>query len=493
MKTFSLINPLLLAGGNISLGFLGMPAFGQDAGKAQELHRVIDAQQRQLEGQQRQLEAQQKQLDAQRQLMQELQTQMKALARDAEKKEVTVTAKNPPANPPADPIKARPQGRAGLSQATKYDRDSPTGSNVTYFDPAKTVNIPGTDTDIGLHGLAEFQIIHDSDGLNNNRFDTATIPVDGAPSQTKFSVNPTRLMVSSTTPVPKGRLNTMISMDFNGELDQPEPRLRIAYGEFVSEDWGLGVLGGQAYATMLDLRAVPETLDFAGPAGLWQTRQPLLRFTKSLADDIIAEVSTETPENVSYINADKLTRLPDFVAAGTWRADGKYVKHLRLAGLVRDLRAEGANGSTDSALGWAVTGSAKLGLPFLGPKDNFRFTLHYGDGYGTQIKGGPQEGAFNTGTSELETIGIFGSYGGIQHFWSDRFRSNLVIGYVNSDNPGFLSGDTYDNTNYLAADLIWTPFKKVTVGIEYLWGRRENKDGSSGTDNRFLFSSRYVF
>jgi len=284
-------------------------------------------------------------------------------------------------------------------------------------------------------------------------------------------------------------------MDFNGQVDSPEPRLRIAYGEFVSGKWGLGVLGGQAYATMLDLRAVPETLDFAGPAGLWQLREPLLRFTKSLSEGMVTEVSIETPENVSYIDADKLTRWPDLAVAGTWLAGGKYIKHIRLAGLARDLRAEDADGSgsTDSAIGWAVTGSAKLGLPFLGAKDNFKFTVQYGDGYGTQLKGGPKEGAFNTVNSELETIGVFGSFGGIQHFWSDRWRSNLVYGYVNSDNPGFVSGDTFDNTNYVAADLIWNPYKKVTLGVEYLWGRRENKDGASGTDNRFIFSSKVNF
>ena len=341
----------------------------------------------------------------------------------------------------------------------------------------------------------EFQIIHDTEGLNNNRFDTASIPVDGAPPQTKFSVNPTQIALSSTTSVPEGRLNTMISMDFNGQLDSPEPRLRIAYGEFVSDDLGLGILGGQAYATMLDLRAVPETLDFAGPAGLWQLREPLLRFTKSFAGQMIAEIAIETPENVNYIGAEKLTRWPDLAVAGTWLAGGEYIKHLRLAGLARDLRAEaeGADDSSDSALGWAVTGSAKLGLPFLGAKDNFKFTVHYGDGYGTQLKGGPNEGAFNIGNSELETIGVFGSYGGIQHFWSDKFRSNLVYGYVNSDNPEFVSGDTFDNTNYAAADLIWNPYKPVDLGVEYLWGRRENKDGASGTSNRFLFTSKVKF
>jgi len=392
-----------------------------------------------------------------------------------------------------DAVETEPQKRAGLSDEDRYDPDSPTSSNVTYLDPAMELNIPGTSTSIGLHGLVQFQIIHDTDGLNNNRFDTATIPVDGAPSQTKFSVNPTQLAISSTTPVSEGRLNTMISMDFNGQLDRPEPRLRIAMGEFVSDEWGIGVLGGQAYTTSLDLRAVPETLDFAGPAGLWQTRQPLLRFTKAFTNTLTTEFALETPENVTYINADKLTRWPDFVAAGIWHTGGKYLNHLRIAGLARDLGAEAENGATDSAFGWAVTGSGKIGLPFLGAKDSFKFTLHYGDGYGTQIKGGRAEGAFNTITSELKTIGIFSSYAGIQHFWSERFRSNLVYGHVDANNPGFLSGDVLDNTSYVAADLIWNPYKKLDVGVEYLWGRRENKDGAAGTSNRYLFSSRFDF
>jgi hypothetical protein len=32
----------------------------------------------------------------------------------------------------------------------------------------------------------------------------------------------------------------------------------------------------------------------------------------------------------------------------------------------------------------------------------------------------------------------------------------------------FLDQGTFDNTNYVAADLIWTPYKKATRGVEYL-------------------------
>jgi hypothetical protein len=493
MKSFPLASLLLLTGAIISSGILTLPAFCQEVGNVFELQRVIEAQQKQLETQQDQLNMQQKQLSEQKQVMQRFQEQINALVNDAEKKEMPAVAKNNQAEKTVVVTENASSQGTGISEKDKHDRESPTGSNVTYFDPAKSINIPGTKTAIGLHGFAQFQVIHDTNGLNNNRFDTATIPVDGAPSQTKFNVNPSQIALSSTSLVPEGRLNTMISMDFNGQLDRPEPRLRVVYGEYVSEILGLGVLAGQTYATMFDLGAVPETLDFAGPASLWQQRQPLLRFTQSIAEGLTAEIAIETPENVSYIDAEKRTRWPDMVIAGTWREGAKYIKHLRIAGLARDLNAEGANGSTDSALGWAITGSGKLGLPFLGAKDNFKFNLHYGDGYGSQLKGGPTEGAFNTLTSELETTRVLGTYGGIQHFWSDRFRSNLVYGYVDSDIPDFVSGDTFDNTGYAALDLIWTPYEKVNCGIEYLWGRRENKNGASGSSNRFIFSTKVAF
>jgi hypothetical protein len=199
-------------------------------------------------------------------------------------------------------------------------------------------------------------------------------------------------------------------------------------------------LAGQAFATMLDLKTVPEALDFAGPTGAFARRQPLARFTKLFGRTVLAEVVAETPENVSYINAEKLTRWPDFVAAGTWVVDGDYLQHLWLGGLASDLRAEGANGSTDKALGRAVAGTTKLNLPFLGAKDNLKFALQYGDGYGAQLKSGPDDAAFNLVSSELKTIGVFSTYTGLQHWWSDAFRSNLVFGYVNAKNPAFSTG-----------------------------------------------------
>ena len=475
--------------------------------KIQDLYRDIEVQQRQIEAQQRQLEIQM-------QTLKQLQSEVDQYGKITDNEQTRTYEDSGPAQSPPEPDKSqlkadekssrsslgtvdsndplRPR-QTGVSQTDRLDAESPTSVDATYFDPAAVINIPGTETSIGLHGFVQFQIIHDTNGPFGNQFDTAFIPVEDVPSETKFNVNPSRLAFSSATPVSDGQVNTLISIDFNGQVDRPDPRLRLAYGEFVNGNLGLGLLGGQTFATMADMRAIPETLDFAVPAGTWAQRQPLLRFTKSLGGNFLLESSIETPQNVRYINAEKRTRLPDLVLAGTWMLGGDYFKHFRLNALARDLQAEGVNGTTDSAFGWSVAASTKLGLPFLGKRDNLKLNVHYGDGYGTQLKGGPEEAIFNTMNSELDLIGIWSLYGGIQHFWTEAFRSNVTFGHVSADNPSSMPVEALESTTYASVNIVWNPFKQITLGVEYLWGRRENINGASGTSNRLLFSSRFDF
>lgn len=491
-----------LVTGIISIVLFAIPVQARDANSVHELQRLIDTQRIQLEAQQKLLKAQQKQLDSQSQSMQALDKKVQSLIEDQDATKIVAGVPLPTEATSSEPVKPQSSRKVGLSNLDRYDSKSPTSSNAQIGNHSNTIKIQGTKTEIGIHGFAEGQILHDTNGMNNNEFDTALISVDGEPSQTKFNVNPSRLEISAATLIPKGQLNAFVSMDFNGELGQPDPRLRMAYGEWVNDNLGVAVLAGQAYNTMLDLKTVPETLDFAGPAALWERRQPMLRVTKAIADYFVAEVAVETPENSSYADASALTRWPNLTLTGTWNTNNKYLKHLRLAGLVRDLRAEGdtnddvggnIGGGIDSTLGWSIYGSAKLGLPLLDTRDSLRINVHYGDGYGAALKGGPDDAVWNPDNGTLDKINVFGSYGGFQHWWSDTVRSNLVYGYVNADNPGFADGGALDNTWYTAANLVWNPYKKLTVGFEYLWGRRENKDGADGIDNRYLFSAKFDF
>jgi len=151
MKTFSLIHLLLLLGATIGLILFAMPAFAQEAGKVQELQRVIDAQQKQNEAQQKQIEAQQKQLDAQSQLLQDLQKQMESLVKDADTEEVPVAAEKPTAKPEVASTKAPPpvEGRylGGGGERAKLSLSGWVNRMVNIVDDGKNTDAYFVDND----------------------------------------------------------------------------------------------------------------------------------------------------------------------------------------------------------------------------------------------------------------------------------------------------------------------------------------------------------
>ena len=461
---------------SVALAALVEPTLAQGPENVPEWQRIITVQQQQLE-------AQQKQLDSQNQMLEGLQSQVQSLAAPAGAGAVG----QPPVQPPSE------VGGA-LSQDFKHERVYPTSSNVTFPDAALNLRVPGIKTTIGIHGFAEGQIISDlTNGLNNNEFDTSFIPIPSEPYQTKFSVNPSKFIISTATPVRAGRLNTVLAVDFNGELDRPVPRLRVAYGEYINDDLDYALLAGQTFTTMLDLKAQPETLDFAGPTGLFARRQPVAKFSKLFGREILTELAMETPEGSIFIDAEPLSQVPAFVGAVNWLPNGDFIRNLRVAGLARSLDAELPVGSQESDFGWAVVGSGRVLVPLLNEKDNVCFNIQFGDGFGGQLKSGPADAVLNLATSELANIRVFSTYGGLQLWWTESFRTNISCGYNSAGNPEFIDGGALKSTLYASGNLVWDPFEKVTVGIEYLYGNRINEDGVTGEANRLLLSSRFIY
>jgi len=492
-----------------------------------------DEMQRIIQQQQAQIEAQQAQLDAQQQMLEQLQAQMQALASTvpvAKQAQPPAPAAEPKAKPPqpgappeavaasapkaseappATPvaptaapfllksnkkISGRPdQGPRMLEATSGHDLDSPTGSNVSPNPIAEATGVPVGATKLNVFGFTQFQMAFDSNYLDASEFDVYLLDVDGSDSGTTFSVNPSRFGFSTVNNLGFGRVNTLLSVDFNDELDGPSPRLRQVYGEFIQDDQNWALLAGQVYTTGLDLKAAPETLDFAGPSGAFARRQPMLRFSKLFGREWLLDVALETPDNAAYRQASRQTRYPDLYVAAEWDARQPYLDHIRIMGLLRDLKAEDDLGNNDNDLGWAVGASTKIKLPLLGPKDNFKLTLQYGEGYGAMIKSGPFDGDIDPATGDLETVRVFSAFGGVQHFWSDILRSNLSFGHVDADSPSFFADDNMDNNVYVAGNLIWEPFTNSQFGVEYLYGRRENIDGNSGDGDRLLLSSKFNF
>jgi hypothetical protein len=59
----------------------------------------------------------------------------------------------------------------------------------------------------------------------------------------------------------------------------------------------------------------------------------------------------------------------------------------------------------------------------------------------------------------------------------------------NGDQPG----NTYAGAKYLATSLWFIPVRNMSIGIEYVWGQRENLDGQRAPANRINALFQYNF
>jgi hypothetical protein len=62
-----------------------------------------------------------------------------------------------------------------------------------------------------------------------------------------------------------------------------------------------------------------------------------------------------------------------------------------------------------------------------------------------------------------------------------------MFGYAKSAPLTFQPGETFESSTYGAVDLLWTVQPYLTLGAEYDYGKRENKDGSSLDNHRVMF------
>jgi hypothetical protein len=94
------------------------------------------------------------------------------------------------------------------------------------------------------------------------------------------------------------------------------------------------------------------------------------------------------------------------------------------------------------------------------------------------------------GFRALHSVGWFVCY---EHWWSEKWLSNFCYGETFTDEPAILPDNTYQAGKYGAVNLIWLPITKLGVGVEYLYGERENRDNQKGFAHRIQMAVQYSF
>jgi hypothetical protein len=373
--------------------------------------------------------------------------------------------------------------------------------------------VPGTDTSFRFRGFVRLTGLQDFNPIGSrDDFVTNTIPVpQRSGTNDNFSARYSRIGLDTWTPTSFSDWNvhTFIEGDFfNGPAQAVggggNPfRLRFAFVDF-------GYFRvGQQNTVFMDGNAFPMTVDFAGPRGLVNQRRPGIRVTIPLADRLYWAVGVEQPFSDITTNGegDPVQNVPDFATHLRYESD---YGHVQLSGLVRSLGFRPTDREVTQQAGWGLSASTVF-HPWaflLGSnpvhKDNpnglersrvlLQYTFGWGIGRYIQDTAGqgldaqvdPVTGAFDT----VFAVGWSASY---EHWFTEKWLSNITYSQDFTGSTPDQPGNTYLGAKYFTLALWYVPLRNMSLGIEYVWGQREDTDGERAHANRINGLFQYNF
>ncbi|MDN3413375.1 DcaP family trimeric outer membrane transporter [Pseudoalteromonas sp. APC 3250] len=302
--------------------------------------------------------------------------------------------------------------------------------------------------------------------------------------ESRFNFGTATLLDNGKTVKTKIELDFLLSAPGGNERvsNSYSPRIRHA---FISYD---GWLFGQTWSNFQNVGALPEALDFVGPAeGTVFVRQSQIKYTTGAWS-----FSLENPESTITTAGGGMAvtddaSLPDFTARYTHNADwGNFV----VTALARQLTYKvGGVDADETSFGVSASGMVKLG------EDNLKFMLTQGKGLGRYVGLNVARGAVLNG-DDLDAIDSTSGFIAYQHKWNSQWRSTFLYSFFSADNNTDLlaiSGDPVESSQSYSANILYSPVKRLTFGAEFKHAERELESGVDGDLDRLQFSVKYAF
>ena len=331
----------------------------------------------------------------------------------------------------------------------------------------------------------------------------------GGDGQASVSVKQSRFGIKGSMPTGEG--NTPLTFKFDFDLfgtgdnaGQTTFRLQNAYAE-----WG-SLLAGQTDSVFMDIDVFPNTIDYWGPPGMVFYRNVQIRWTPYRTDNSHFAIAIERPSNDidggnvrliegfedAEIQNDE--ELPDLTAQ--WRLNGDW-GHFQASGILRRVGFE-ARATPDEPFrdghetGWGINlGSA---ISTFGD-DMLRLQVVYGEGIASYMNDGGMDLAPQLVSPEpdvrvaAEVVPLTGVVAYYDHYWSDSWSSSIGYSYTEVDNTNFQDPGAFHRGDYASVNLLTYPGENLMMGVELMWGEREDNNDATGDDTRIQFSVKYSF
>jgi len=364
---------------------------------------------------------------------------------------------------------------------------------------AVSVSAQAGDTEFKFGGYVKTDVMFsdysngapDSGNLSRQFYVPGTIygVSDNGEQVVDFQARESRFNFKTSTDLDGHKLSGFIELDFMTHADGNErvsnsysPRIRHAIVSF--DNWTVG----QTWSTFQNPGALPENLDFVGAAeGTPFVRQSLVRYTNGGF-----QFAVENPETTvtPFEGGSRITSgsgmVPDFVARYNFKTEGGA--KFTVAGLARQLNIEKDELDTqEMGYGVSFTGVIPVG------SDDIKLSATAGDGMGRYMALNYANAGVLDENGDIQTISSYGGFASYRHWWNDKWRSSFTVSGFKADNDVALTGGAVNEESYSGyVNLLYSPVKPMTVGVEYMYAENTKQNGDSGELNRVIFSVKYV-
>lgn len=394
----------------------------------------------------------------------------------------------PPQQPGGTPTQVEPRDAMRNEQ-----QPAPRPGNQA-LDPkfANYLQIPNTPVIMKFNAKprADFTLDNRNAG-DDNRFITARIPTSSDPAQgggRRFNINAkgSQLSIDVRAPAVEGAPRFFYQNDFYGSGGGEFPfRVRQLYGQIYN------VIVGMTFSVFEDPDVWPDTVDYEGPNSAIFARRPLARYLLPLSEEWQLNFGLEQPESEIDTSIDPdaagVNRGPDVGMNARW--ERKDTGHVQLAVMGRHLGVRGPITGNQGTMGFGVNLS---GVFHTFGKDTMQLQFTYGEGIFRYSNDDfiNNDAAFDSG-GNLEPIPYFGAMFGYTHHWAEEWRSTVSYGYVHLRNQASQDPSAYHVTHYASANLVWQIRKRLSLGLEGLYGSKEDKNEDRGNVFRVHFGLLY--
>jgi hypothetical protein len=320
-----------------------------------------------------------------------------------------------------------------------------------------------------------------------------------------FSARQTRLGIKSSMPTSLGNFSTRFELDLFGSgknAGQTAIRLRYAYGQ-------IGHFGaGQTTSPYTDPDVGLNQIEFWGFTGMLYFRNLQIRYMPVMEKNHDVAIALENPgasgdggvykDRIELKTVEAYFNVPDLTAHYRYIGDWGYVQFGGVLGSIkwRNINDTARFNLNGSAVRWGGSVSSNINL---GKKAVFKFQCNYGEGIQNYFNDAPVDvgiqNNFSDPISPIKGVAlpVLGISAGAEIKWSRIISSSFGYSATIVDNTDGQANDAYKMGQYSFINLLCYPLSDMMSGIEFIYARRDNKDGFHSDNPQIRVAFKYSF